>query len=103
MKSGFRCNGCGRRPVEFHVKGSEWKKMPAKTKAALAEMVKCAAEMMRKRDYKARHCACELCRLSRVLQRIAKKCTRAERAALEALWNRMEVAEMKLDMKETKR
>lgn len=42
-----------RRPVEFHVKGSEWKKMPAKTKAALAEMVKCAAEMVRQRDYKA--------------------------------------------------
>lgn len=32
------------RPVEFHVKSSEWKKMPPKTKAALAEMVKCAAE-----------------------------------------------------------
>lgn len=35
------------RPVEFYVKGSEWKKMPAKTKAALAEMVKCAAKMLR--------------------------------------------------------
>lgn len=32
------------RPVEFHVKSSEWKKMPAKTKAALADMVKCAAK-----------------------------------------------------------
>lgn len=44
------------RPIEFHVKGSEWKKMPDKTKAALAEMVKCAAKMMRRRnkaDYKA--------------------------------------------------
>lgn len=34
------------RPVEFQVKSSEWKKMPAKTKAALVEMVKCAAKMV---------------------------------------------------------
>lgn len=52
---------------------------------------------------KRRRCACELCRLSRVLKRIANKCTRAEKAALEALWNRMENAETKLDMKGIKR
>ena len=35
-------------PVEFHVKSSEWKKMPSKTKAALSEMVKAVAKMKRK-------------------------------------------------------
>lgn len=42
------------RPVEFHVKSSEWKNMPAKTRAALVEVVKCAARMQREKSgYKA--------------------------------------------------
>jgi len=44
-----------------------------------------------------RRCSCKLCRLSRCLSRIAKKCTASEKAALEVLWERMECAETDWD------
>lgn len=40
-----------------------------------------------------KRCSCKICRLSRCLQRITKKCTPAERAALDTLWTRMKSAE----------
>jgi len=45
-----------RMPIEFHVKSSEWAAMPDKTKAALIEMVKCAAKQFGKNSrLRARH------------------------------------------------
>lgn len=44
-----------------------------------------------------RRCSCQLCRLSRCLNRIARKCTAAEKAAIDAIWERMEGAETDWD------
>lgn len=46
---------------------------------------------------KAGKCRCELCCLSKQLQRLAAKCTPLEKAALDTLWTRMEEAETSLD------
>ena len=51
----------------------------------------------RKASRKSPVCRCDLCRLGRCLARIAKKCNASERAALNALWDRMEAAEMDMD------
>lgn len=48
-ETGSRCPSpatCSAAPVEFHVKQSEWNRMPEKTKAALMKMVECAAKML---------------------------------------------------------
>lgn len=44
-----------------------------------------------------RRCACKPGHLSRCLTRIARKCTAAETAALDMLWERMEAAETDWD------
>lgn len=36
-----------REAISFHVKSSEWRKMSAKTKKAIVEMVKCATKAVR--------------------------------------------------------
>ena len=43
-------------------------------------------------------CTCNLCKLSRVIQRIEKKCTPKERVALEMMWCRMEDAENEIGL-----
>ena len=53
---------------------------------------RCLQRVVRRRT-----CSCQLCRLSRCLSRIAKKCTPSERAALDVLWWRMESAETDMD------
>ena len=40
-----------------------------------------------------KRCACNDCKLTKTLARIAKKCTPKEREALNELWGRMEWAE----------
>lgn len=46
---------------------------------------------------KRKYCSCEICRLSRIIQRIAKKCTPAEKVVLVIIWERMEGAETDRD------
>ena len=48
-------------------------------------------------------CNCETCRLIKVLRAIRFKCIPDECAALNELWERMECAEMDLDVAEAKR
>ena len=53
---------------------------------------------MKKKRLPKKTCDCELCRMARVLDRLAAKATRSEKAVLNIMWERMEGAETKLEL-----